>query len=173
MTDCRSCGVGGLTNVLSLGRMPLANGLLSSDALSGPESRYPLDLAFCTECSLVQIREALPPEALFGEYLYFSSFSDAMTASAKALVEQQITALSLGPNDLALEIASNDGYLLQHYKAAGVPVLGVEPARNVARVAIAKRGIPTLVEFFGLAAARELKRMGVSAAVVHANNVLA
>jgi SAM-dependent methyltransferase len=173
MTACRSCGAGALIPVLSLGRTPLANGLLSSDALSSPEPRYPLELAICSECSLVQILETLPPEALFGDYLYFSSFSDAMTASAKELVARQIAERSLGSSDLALEIASNDGYLLQHYQAGGVRVLGVEPAKNVARVAIAQRGIPTLVEFFGLQSARELKQLGVAAAIVHANNVLA
>jgi len=173
VTTCRSCGASGLSPVLSLGHTPLANGLLTRDSLGAPEPRYPLELALCAECGLVQILAALPPEALFTDYPYFSSFSDAMTASAKSLVSQQIVELSLGPTDLALEIASNDGYLLQHYRSAGVPVLGIEPAKNVARVAIAQRGIPTLMEFFGLSVAEELKHLGVSAAVVHANNVLA
>src|SRR4051812_28443801 len=121
MTRCRSCGAGGLVTVLSLGRTPLANGLLDPECLPAVEARYPLELAACEECGLVQILETPPPEALFGEYLYFSSFSEAMTASAKSLVTQQIAVLTLGPSDLAIEIASNDGYLLQHYKASGIP----------------------------------------------------
>lgn len=173
MAACRSCGAASLTPVLSLGRTPLANSLLTSAVASEAEPRYPLDLVICTDCGLVQILETLPPEALFGDYPYFSSFSDAMTASAKEIVLRQVSERALGPDDLAVEIASNDGYLLQHYQSCGVRVLGVEPARNVARVAIAQRAIPTIAEFFGLSIARDLRAMGVAAAVVHANNVLA
>src|SRR5207248_5833001 len=124
------------------------------------EPRFPLDLVFCNTCTLVQITETVPPRTLFGEYLYFSSFSETMLAHSRELVGRLIGELALGGKSLAVEIASNDGYLLQYYKAAGVPVLGIEPAENVARVAISERGLPTLSEFFGLALARRLVTEG-------------
>jgi hypothetical protein len=170
---CRSCGSRAVELILSLGATPLANSLLRKEDLDKPEPRYPLDLVFCTACTLVQITETVPPRQLFGEYLYFSSFSETMLAHARDLVGRLIAELGLGPRSLALEIASNDGYLLQYYKAAGVPVLGIEPAENIARVAIAERGIPTLSEFFGSPLARRLVGEGRRADVVHANNVLA
>jgi SAM-dependent methyltransferase len=170
---CRSCGSQAVELVLSLGSTPLANSLLRAEDLDRPEPRYPLDLVFCTACTLVQITETVPPQQLFGEYLYFSSFSETMLSHARTLVGRLIGELGLGPRSLAVEIASNDGYLLQYYKAAGVPVLGIEPAQNVARVAIAERGIPTLSEFFGIELARRLVAEGRRADVVHANNVLA
>jgi SAM-dependent methyltransferase len=170
---CRSCGSQAVELVLSLGTTPLANSLLRAEDLDRPEPRYPLDLVFCTACTLVQITETVPPQQLFGEYLYFSSFSETMLSHARTLVGRLIGELGLGPRSLAVEIASNDGYLLQYYKAAGVPVLGIEPAQNVARVAIAERGIPTLSEFFGIELARRLVAEGRRADVVHANNVLA
>jgi SAM-dependent methyltransferase len=171
MTLCRSCGASDLELVLSLGATPLANSLVR-DARQGPEPTYPLDLVFCPACTLVQITETVPPEQLFSEYLYFSSFSDTMLAHARELVGRFVAARRLGPSSLAMEIASNDGYLLQYYKQAGVPVLGIEPAQNIARVAVEK-GIPTLAEFFGLAVARRLRDQGRRADVLHANNVLA
>ncbi len=170
--SCRSCGAGNLELVLSLGSTPLANSLVASPD-EGPERRYPLDLVFCPACTLVQITETVPPEQLFREYLYFSSFSDTMLTHARALVDRLVAARSLGPASLAMEIASNDGYLLQYYKQAGVPVLGIEPAQNVARVAVAERGVPTLSEFFGLALAQRLVAEGRRPDVLHANNVLA
>jgi SAM-dependent methyltransferase len=139
----------------------------------GPEPRYPLDLVFCPACALVQITETVPPEQLFSDYLYFSSFSDTMLAHAKDLAQRFTAAGHLGSSSLAMEVASNDGYLLQYYKAAGIPVLGVEPAQNVARVAVDQRGIPTLSEFFDLALAKKLGAEGKRADVLHANNVLA
>jgi hypothetical protein len=171
-TTCRSCGASDLELVLSLGTTPLANSLVS-DLSEGPEARYPLDLVFCSTCTLVQITETVPPEELFREYLYFSSFSDTMLAHARELVDRFVTRLSLGAGSLAVEIASNDGYLLQYYKKVGVPVLGIEPARNVAKVAIEERGIATLTEFFGLSLATRLAEEGRRADVLHANNVLA
>jgi C-methyltransferase C-terminal domain/Putative zinc binding domain/Methyltransferase domain len=171
--SCRSCGSRSLELVLSLGRTPLANSLLRKEELDQPEARYPLDLVFCPTCKLVQITETVPPEQLFREYLYFSSFSDTMLAHARDLVGRLVGQLGLGAGSLAVEVASNDGYLLQYYKAAGVPVLGIEPAQNIARVAIEERGIPTVSEFFGLALARKLVAEGHRADVLHANNVLA
>jgi SAM-dependent methyltransferase len=115
----------------------------------------------------------VPPEILFRDYVYFSSFSDTMTAHALELCERFVTSRRLGPHSLALEIASNDGYLLQHYKKVGIPVLGIEPAENIARIAVEQRGVRTLPEFFGLELARRLRSEGMEADVVHANNVLA
>jgi hypothetical protein len=153
--------------------MPLANALLRREDLDRPEPRYPLDLVFCTTCKLVQITETVPPEILFREYLYFSSFSEGMLAHARELTGRLVGELALGPGSLAVEVASNDGYLLQYYKAAGIPVLGIEPAKNVAEVAIRERGIPTVSEFFDIGLARQLVAEGRRADVLHANNVLA
>ena len=171
--QCRSCGRPELEMVLSLGSTPLANALITAEQLDQPESTYPLDLAFCPRCTLVQITETVPPEELFREYLYFSSFSDTMLRHAQAIVERMLDERRLGADSLAVEIASNDGYLLQYYKQAGVPVLGIEPAVNIARVAEEERGIRTLTDFFGAETARRLVAQGERADVIHANNVLA
>jgi SAM-dependent methyltransferase len=169
---CRSCGSTGLQLVLSLGRTPLANSLLTQDQLEEAEPTFPLDLAFCSTCTLVQITETVPPERLFSEYLYFSSVSDALLAHARELVQRMIDARRLTSRSRVIELASNDGYLLQYYRGRGIPVLGIDPAANVARVAI-ERGIPTLIEFFGLDLARRMRERGETADVIHANNVLA
>lgn len=158
--------------VLSLGNTPLANALLTRAQLNEPEAIYPLDLAFCPNCTLVQITETVSPEELFREYVYFSSFSDTMLRHSQRLVEQLISARRLNNESLVVEIASNDGYLLQYYKQASIPVLGIEPAINIARVA-EERGIPTLPEFFGADLAASLREDGKLADVIHANNVLA
>jgi 2-polyprenyl-3-methyl-5-hydroxy-6-metoxy-1,4-benzoquinol methylase len=170
---CRSCGEHDLKMVLSLGRMPLANALLTAKDLDEPEPTYPLELVFCPDCSLVQITETVPPEQLFRDYPYFSSFSDTMVRHAQAIVERVIESRSIDATGLALEIASNDGYLLQYYKTAGIPVLGIEPALNVAQVAERERGIRTLTDFFGVQTAERLVAGGERADVIHANNVLA
>ena len=158
--------------ILSLGAMPLANALLSLDDLNRTEPLYPLDLAFCPHCALVQITETVPPDLLFREYLYFSSFSDTMLEHARTLVDRLMATRRLDGRSLVIEIGSNDGYLLQYFDARGVPVLGIEPAENVAAVANS-RGIPTRCEFFGRELARTLRGEGRSADVVLANNVLA
>jgi len=169
---CRSCRRPELKLVVSLGRMPLANALLTSEQLGQPEPTYPLDLVFCPHCALVQITETVPPEKLFREYLYFSSFSDTVLRNAQEIVERLIPSRRLGKNSLVVEVASNDGYLLQYYHRQGIPVLGIEPAVNVARVA-EERGIRTLCEFFGEGLAQQLREQGVQADVFHAHNVLA
>ncbi|HEU5002991.1 MAG TPA: class I SAM-dependent methyltransferase [Actinomycetota bacterium] len=169
---CLSCGSQALEIVLSLGKQPLANALLTEEQLSEPEQRYPLDLAFCSACALAQITEVVSPEILFGEYNYFSSFSSTMVAHAKELADRLIVERQLGPGSLAMEVASNDGYLLQNYVAAGIPVLGIEPARNVAPAAEAK-GVTTLCEFFSPSVADRLVADGQRADVLHANNVMA
>jgi SAM-dependent methyltransferase len=170
---CRSCGQPNLVEVLSLGTIPLANRFLAPDQLEDPEPVFPLDLAFCPKCSLLQITETVPPEVLFREYLYFSSFSDTVLHQSEKLAGRLIAERQLNRQSLVVEIASNDGYLLQYYKNTGIPVLGIEPAVNVARVAREKRGVPTLSEFFGKELAHELKHSGRSADVIHAHNVLA
>lgn len=153
--------------------MPLANALLSVEQLGRPEPVYPLELAFCPKCSLVQILLTVEPETLFQDYPYFSSFSDTVVESAGALVKRLIGSLSPNGSSLAVEIASNDGYLLQFYKQAGVPVLGIEPAANIAQVAEKERGVRTLCEFFGSELAERLRADGLRADILHANNVLA
>ena len=169
---CRSCGAAALEPVLSLGRTPLANALVKKEQLTETEPTFPLDLAFCSTCALVQITETVSPELLFTNYVYFTSFSDTMLQHAEQLAEGLVSERRLGGDSLVLEVASNDGYLLQFYKKAGVPVLGIEPAANVARVA-EDRGVPTLTRFFGPQLARELHDAGRVADVIHANNVLA
>jgi C-methyltransferase-like protein/putative zinc binding protein/methyltransferase family protein len=169
---CRSCEAVGLVPVLQLGDQPLANALRRPEELGGPEPRYPLDLALCTNCSLLQILDSVPPEELFEDYPYFSSVIEALVSNARDIAERLIDEDSLGPDSLAMEIASNDGYLLQHYRDAGVPVLGIEPAKNIAPVA-ESNGIPTRCEFFGDEVARRLVSEGIRPQVVHANNVLA
>ncbi len=170
---CRSCGETGLITILSLGKTPLANGLLRAEELDRLEAIYPLDFVFCPNCKLVQITETLPPERLFREYLYFSSFSDTMLRHAQGLVEGVINSRHLDSSNFVIEIASNDGYLLQYYKQKGIPVLGIEPAINIAKVAEKERGIPTLSEFFGIELANKLALQGKKADVIHAHNVLA
>jgi SAM-dependent methyltransferase len=172
-TRCRSCGSTGLSPFLSLGEQPLADGLRRAEDLARPEPRYPLDVAFCPECTLVQILYTVPPTELFGaDYPYYSSFSDYLLEHSRRNVEALIAERRLGPESLVIELASNDGYLLQYYQAAGIPVLGIDPAPGPAKAAI-ERGIETLVEFFTLDLADRLAAEGKRADVIHANNVLA
>ncbi|QNN25015.1 class I SAM-dependent methyltransferase [Planctomycetales bacterium ZRK34] len=169
---CRSCGHDRTQTILSLGHTPLANALLKPEQLDQPEERFDLQLVYCPQCSLVQIDETVPPEKLFSDYLYFSSFSDTMVKHARQLAERMIAQQGLGADSLVIEPASNDGYLLQHYRNAGVPVLGVEPAGNIAEVA-RKKGIDTLNEFFSADLAQRLAAEGRRADVMHAHNVMA
>ena len=169
---CRSCGSTDLHAVLSLGEMPLANALLTEDQLVLAENRYPLDVATCSSCALVQLTDTVPPDELFVEYAYFSSSSSPMVGHALELVERTIADRGLDSSDLVVEIASNDGYLLKHYLDKDVPVLGIDPAANVVDVA-RERGVETRCDFFTSALATELESQGVRASVVHANNVLA
>ena len=167
---CRICGGSGAHTVLDLGEMPLANSLL--DRPDQSEARYPLRLVFCESCTLVQIVETVPPAELFKDYVYFSSFSDTMVAHASELVARTAAAEALGTNSLVVELASNDGYLLQFYRDKGIPVLGIDPAANVVAVA-EQRGIPTRCAFFDVGVAQGLVAEGIRADVMHANNVLA
>lgn len=171
-TACRSCGYTELENVLSLGQMPLANALLTEKQLEETEETYPLDLAFCSQCSLVQITETVSPEKLFRDYVYLSSFSETMLRHAHDLSSASMRSNNLGATSLVVEVASNDGYLLQNYKRMNVPVLGIEPAANIAKVA-EQRGIRTVCDFFSDALAARLVEEGYKADVIHAHNVLA
>jgi SAM-dependent methyltransferase len=170
--SCRSCGKLSLSTILSLGKTPLANALLTPEQLGEIEQTYDLDLVFCPSCSLVQITETVPPEKLFREYFYLSSFSETLLRHSEENAGELIQSSKLSHDSLVIEIASNDGYLLQYYKRAEVPVLGIEPARNIAQTA-EERGIPTICEFFDAQLAQKLIVDGKRADVVHANNVLA
>jgi len=171
--ECRSCSGTGLIDVLSLGCLPLANSLLTDEQLAEPEETYPLNLVFCPHCTLVQILETVPPEKLFQKYVYLSSFSDTVLRHVRGLTERMVASQGLSAASLVIEVASNDGYLLQYYRRAGIPVLGIEPAANIARIAAEERGIPTLCEFFGEKLAIHLRQQGRTADVIHAHNVLA
>jgi SAM-dependent methyltransferase len=169
--SCRSCGGGRLEVFLSLGDLPLADALLRDPG--EPEARFPLDVAFCPDCALVQILEEVPPQRLFVDnYLYFSSFSEALLEHARAHAEGLVAGRALGPRSLVVEVGSNDGYLLRHVAAAGVPVLGVDPAPDQADAAEAA-GVPTVREFFGVDLARRLRAESRRADVIVANNVMA
>lgn len=162
---CRLCGETDLQPVLSLGNVPLPNALLADP--NEKEERYPLDLVFCPVCALVQITETVDPKKLFSHYLYFSSVSKTMLEHSKEMVTSLIASERLGTDSLVVELASNDGYLLQYFDQASIKVLGVDPAENVARVANS-RGIPTICDFFGEGMASQVPH----ADVVIANNVL-
>lgn len=169
---CRACGAGSGRLILDLGNQPLANRLLTQAELGAPEPRFPLRLAACESCWLLQIIDLVPPADLFSDYLYFSSFSDALLRHSAAAVERHIRDFQLGPQSRVIEIASNDGYLLKNFVAAGIPCLGIEPAANIAKVAT-ERGIPTLCRFFGEELAKELTASNQQADLILANNVFA
>jgi SAM-dependent methyltransferase len=169
--NCRFCATPLTTTLCDLGLQPLANDYRMPDD-KNPERSFPLHARVCPNCLLVQVDDSVPPDAIFSDYAYFSSYSDSWVAHAKRYAEAMIPRFGLGPNSLVVEIASNDGYLLQHFKACGVPVLGVEPAANVAETARAK-GIDTQVAFFGVETAKRILAQGKRADLMAANNVLA
>ena len=170
--SCRACGGARGVLVLDLGLQPLANNLLRPEDLSKAEPRFPLRLFVCPDCWLLQIADLVPPVELFSEYLYFSSFSEAMLRHARAAAERYVREFALGPASFVVEIASNDGYLLKNFVRAGVPSLGIEPAANIARVA-EQNGVPTCVAFFGEKLAGELQSSGRSVDLLLGNNVFA
>ncbi len=170
---CRLCEQDGLQPVLSLGPTPLADALLNEEQLKLPETVYPLEVVFCPGCSLMQIRETVPPEVLFcQDYPYYSSFSDALLRHSRENAMSLIESRRLDSRSLVVELASNDGYLLRNFVERGIPVLGIDPAAGPARAA-QEAGIPTLCTFFGETLARELRDEGRQADVIIANNVLA
>jgi SAM-dependent methyltransferase len=169
---CRSCGAALVTVFADLGMTPLANSYVEPGDANRMEPFYPLRAFVCDACLLVQLEEFESPQAIFGDYAYFSSFSESWVAHARRYCDHVAARFRLGPGTRVVEIASNDGYLLRHFRDRGWPVLGIEPAANVARAAEAA-GIPTRVEFFGEALARRLVAEGVRADLLVANNVLA
>jgi len=169
---CRGCGELLSLTFLDLGSSPIANDLITPENLNSPEIHYPLHAMTCTACALVQLPEVALRESLFrSDYVYFSSYSTSWLAHAKDYVSLMTSRLNLGNEDLVVEVASNDGYLLQYFAEAGIQVLGVEPASGVAEVAIAK-GIPTIIDFFGEAIARQLAEK-TKPRLMLGNNVLA
>jgi SAM-dependent methyltransferase len=171
-SSCRFCGSALRHTFTDLGMSPLCESFLSADQLNQMEAFYPLHVFVCEHCFLVQLEEYVSPEDIFSEYAYFSSYSDSWLAHAKAYTGQMIDRFQLGRDSLAVELASNDGYLLQYFVEKGVPVLGIEPAANVAKEAV-KKGIPTVVKFFGKELAAGLVRDRTKADLILANNVLA
>jgi len=171
---CRFCRTPLTQTFVDLGRQPLANSYLTADELAaGTERRYPLHARVCPACFLVQAEDVVPADAIFDAgYAYFSSYSESWVEHARRYAEAMIGRLGLGPEALVVEIASNDGYLLQHFVARDIPVLGIEPTANTAEAARA-RAVPTEVMFFGEATGRELAARGVRADLMAANNVLA
>jgi 2-polyprenyl-3-methyl-5-hydroxy-6-metoxy-1,4-benzoquinol methylase len=157
--------------VVDLGMSPLCESFLAADELDRMEPFYPLNVRICDECLLVQLPEYVAPEAIFTEYAYFSSYSDSFVQHAADYVDQVVERLGLDEESVVVELASNDGYLLQHFVERNIPVLGVEPARNVAAAAV-ERGVPTRVAFFSEETANELVREGKTADLIIANNVL-
>ena len=173
LTGCRSCGCTDLATVLDLGTTPLADRMLYEKQLAEHEPTFPLEVVFCPECALVQIRETVAPEMLFDEdYPYFSSFSTYLLEHSKKNVEEVIAARGLDSGSFVIELASNDGYLLKNYVDHGIPVLGIDPVPALCEAA-EKIGVPSRAEFFGLDVARKLAAEGKQADVIHGNNVLA
>lgn len=169
---CRSCGSSEGQLVLDLGIQPLANNLLREEDLAKSEPRFPLRVAVCCRCWMLQITDIVPPVELFSEYLYFSSFSDALLKHAALAASTHATRFGLGTGSLVIEIASNDGYLLKNFVESGIPCLGIEPATNIAKVA-QEKGIPTLNRFFGAELVAELLQEGRQADLILGNNVFA
>lgn len=170
--SCRFCAADLRHIVADLGMSPLCESYVTTERLGEMEPFYPLVVYFCEHCLLVQLEEFVPPESIFTEYAYFSSYADSWVEHARHYCELMTERLALGPRSMVVELGSNDGYLLQHFVVRGIPVLGIEPAANVAAAATA-RGVPTEVEFFGVATARALRARGVEADLVVGNNVLA
>lgn len=172
MPHCRFCNAPLRLSLVDLGAMPLANSYLTAKQLAEPEGRYPLHARVCQACRLVQVDVAVPPQAIFSDYAYFSSMAASWVEHARRFAAVARARWNLGKDSKVVEVASNDGYLLRHFVEAEVPVLGVEPAANIAAVAVAN-GIPTEVAFFGREAAQRLRAAGHEADLIVGNNVLA
>ena len=169
---CRFCNQPLTTSLVNLGMSPLSNSYLKKEFLNKAEKFYPLHALVCGNCFLVQLEAFESPDAIFSDYAYFSSYSDSWLKHAQEYATTMINRLSLNTTTSVIEIASNDGYLLQYFAQKNIPVLGIEPAANVAKVAEAK-GIPSLVKFFGIQTAKELVAQGKQADLLIGNNVLA
>ncbi len=169
---CRLCGSELTRTFVDLGMSPLCESYLPAERLDDPETFYPLHVRLCSECLLVQLPAYVPGEDIFSDYAYFSSYSDSWVAHAKRYADEMTALLGLAAGSLVTEVASNDGYLLQHFHAAGIPVLGVEPAANVAKAAQVK-GIRTVVHFLGPETGAMIAAQYGRADLVAANNVFA
>ncbi len=170
--SCRFCGDELKQTFCDLGMSPMANSFLTAEQLNQGETFYPLHAYVCSQCHLVQLAEFESREDIFEDYLYFSSFSQSWLDHAREYVSGAIERFDFNENSQVIEIASNDGYLLQYFVEAGIPVLGIEPAANIAAVAVDK-GIPTRSKFFGVDTAQQLKDEGIEADLLIGNNVLA
>ena len=171
-SGCRFCGSKLEHIFVDLGASPLVQSFLSSDKLNQMEPFYPLQVFVCDKCFLVQLQEFVAPENIFSDYLYFASYSDTWLAHAKRYTDEMVRRFPISEKSLVIEIASNDGYLLQYFAEKNIPVLGVEPAANVAQVA-AKKGISSITKFFSRETAKELVAAGKRADLLLGNNVLA
>jgi SAM-dependent methyltransferase len=169
---CRFCGEPLRRTFVNLGMSPLCESYVASEALNRMEPFYPLHVMVCEKCFLVQIAEYVSAERIYSEYAYFSSYSDSWLRHARNYVDMITDRLGLGRHSLVIELASNDGYLLQNFTQKAIPVLGIDPAANIAPHAI-RRGVPTLVRFFGVATAKELVAQNKQADLLIGNNVLA
>ena len=169
--NCRFCG-GSLAEFVDLGMSPLCESYLTEDQLNTMEPYYPLAAYVCRDCFLVQLQEYVAPKEIFSEYAYFSAYSDSWLDHARRYADTMSKRLRLGSASRVIEIGSNDGYLLQFFVEKNIPVLGIDPAANVARAA-EKRGVSTLVKFFGVETARALAESGTQADLIVGNNVLA
>lgn len=171
-SNCRFCAAPLVHTFVDLGLSPIANAFPGADDLGKDEPFYPLHTFVCTECFLVQLEEFETPDQIFSDYVYFSSYSDSWLAHAKRFADAATKRFGLSDGSRVVEVASNDGYLLQYFKQKGIPVFGIEPAGNVAEVAI-KAGIDTISEFFGTTLAEQLREEGKLGNLVVGNNVLA
>jgi SAM-dependent methyltransferase len=169
---CRSCATPLHITFVDLGTTPLANFYPAETDLHRPDPTYPLHARVCERCLLVQVEAVVPADEIFSDYAYFSSYSDSWVEHARVFCERARNRFGLSEASQVVEVASNDGYLLRHFAQAGIPVLGIEPAANVAEVANAA-GVPTEVRFFGTDAAQDLRDRGLLADLLVANNVLA
>jgi SAM-dependent methyltransferase len=170
--SCRVCAGPLQETFVDLGMSPLCESYVPAERASAEESFYPLHARICSDCLLVQLEAFVTAEHIFSEYAYFSSYSDSWVAHARKFVDATVDRFGLGPDSLVVELASNDGYLLQHVRDRGIPALGIEPAANVAEAA-RKRGIETIVEFFGRRLGARLAAEGRRADLLVANNVMA
>ena len=170
---CRFCGAALERTFIDLGMSPLCETYPAAEELNRGETFYPLHVYVCGKCFLVQLEQYESPEAIFSNYAYFSSYSDSWLKHARNYCQKMTERFRLNPESFVVEVASNDGYLLQYFVQQNVPVLGIEPAANVAKVAVEEKKVPTLIKFFGAQLARELVAKGQAADLVLGNNVLA
>ena len=169
--NCRICGCKIGKTFVDLGHTPLSNSYLKKNMIKN-EKKFPLHALICTKCMLVQLEEFENPKKIFSEYAYFSSYSRTWLKHAEEYVNKMIKKFNLNSDNLVMEIASNDGYLLQYFKKYKIPVLGIEPAKNVAKIA-QKKKIPTITKFFGTKLAKEIVKSGKQPDLLLGNNVLA